>query len=72
MDEASKLANGERHDEAIALCEQVMRLRGPSSAAYYLMGVIQQPAGKRTKAEGVSKRRFILTPGMMKPCLPWP
>jgi chemotaxis protein methyltransferase WspC len=63
LDEASTLANGGRHDEAIAVCEQVMRLRGPNSAAYYLMGVINQAAGKAQRAEECFHKSVYLDPG---------
>ena len=63
LDEASKLANGGRHDEAIAVCEQVMRLQGPTSAAYYLMGVINQAAGKGQRAEECFHKAVYLDPG---------
>ena len=63
LDEASKLANGGRHAEAIALCEQVMRLRGPNSAAYYLMGMINQAAAKGQRAEECFHKAVYLDPG---------
>ena len=63
LDEASKLANRGRHAEAIALCEQVMRLRGPNSAAYYLMGVINQAAAKGQRAEECFHKAVYLDPG---------
>jgi chemotaxis protein methyltransferase WspC len=63
LDEASKLANGGRHDEALAVCEQLVRLRGPNSAAYYLMGVINQAAGKAQRAEECFHKSVYLDPG---------
>jgi chemotaxis protein methyltransferase WspC len=63
LDEASKLANVGRHDEAIAVCEKMMRLQGPSAAAYYLMGVINQAAGKGQRAEECFHKAVYLDPG---------
>jgi chemotaxis protein methyltransferase WspC len=63
LDEASKLANVGRHDEAIAVCEQLVRRHGPSAAAYYLMGVINQAAGKGQRAEECFHKTVYLEPG---------
>lgn len=63
LEQASGLANRGRNDEAIALCEHHLRLRGPSAAAYYLMGVIRQAAGDRRRAEECFHKAVYLDPG---------
>ncbi len=63
LDQASELANHGRHDDAVALCEQFMRQRGPSAAAYYLMGVLHQSAGNRPKGEECFQKAVYLDPG---------
>jgi len=63
LDRASELANLGRHDEAVALCEQFVRQQGPSAPAYYLMGVIHQSVGNRTKGEVCFQKALYLDPG---------
>jgi chemotaxis protein methyltransferase WspC len=63
LDRASELANLGRHDEAVALCEQVVRQEGPSAPAYYLMGVIHQSVGNRTRGEKCFQKAVYLDPG---------
>ena len=63
LDRASELANLGRHDEAVALCEQFVRQQGPSAPAYYLMGVIHQSVGNRTKGEVCFHKALYLDPG---------
>jgi len=58
-----ELANLGRHDEAVALCEQVVRQQGPSAPAYYLMGVIHQSVGNRTRGEECFQKAVYLDPG---------
>jgi chemotaxis protein methyltransferase WspC len=63
LDRASALANLGRHDEAVVLCEQLVRGQGPSAPAYYLMGVILQSTGNRTKGEECLRKAIYLDPG---------
>ena len=63
LDRASELANLGRHDEAVALCEQFVRQQGPSAPAYYLMGVIHQSVGNRTRGEVCFQKALYLDPG---------
>jgi chemotaxis protein methyltransferase WspC len=63
MEEAGRLADLGRHDEAIALCERSLRLQGPTAAAYYLMGVIHQAAGNRPRSEECFHKAVYLDPG---------
>ncbi len=63
LDRASELANLGRHDEALALCEQLLKRQGPSAPAYYLMGVIHQSVGNRTKGEECLQKAVYLDPG---------
>jgi chemotaxis protein methyltransferase WspC len=63
LDRASALANLGQHNEAVALCEELVRRQGPSATAYYLMGVILQSAGDRTKGEECLRKAVYLDPG---------
>ncbi len=63
LDRASELANLGRPDEAVALCEQVVRQQGPNALAYYLMGVIHQSVGNRTRGEECFQKAVYLDPG---------
>jgi chemotaxis protein methyltransferase WspC len=62
LDQASGLANLGRNSEAIALCEQYVRLKGPSAAASYLMGVIHQALGNRRQGEECFHKAAYLDP----------
>lgn len=63
LEQASGLANLGRRDEAVALCEQLVRQQGPSAAAYFLMGVIHQSAGNRMRGEDCLQKAVYLDPG---------
>ncbi len=63
LDQASRLANLGYHGEAVALCEQSLRQHGPTAPAYYLMGVIHQSLGSRTKGEECFQKAVYLDPG---------
>jgi chemotaxis protein methyltransferase WspC len=63
LDRASELANLGYHDEAVALCEQLVRQQGPSAAAYYLMGVIHQSVGNHMRGEECLQKAVYLDPG---------
>ena len=71
LEQAAELANQGRHAEAIAACEQHLRLKGPGAAAYYLMGMICQAAGDRRRAEDCFHKTIYLDPGMTRRCWPW-
>jgi chemotaxis protein methyltransferase WspC len=51
LERASDLANQRRFDEAIRLCQQSIHEDGPTAQAYFLLGIIQQAAGKEPQAE---------------------
>ncbi len=63
LEQAAELANQARHAEAIAACEQHLRLKGPGAAAYYLMGMICQAAGDRRRADDCFRKTIYLEPG---------
>ncbi len=63
LERAAELANLGQHDEAIAACEQHLRTQGPSAAAYYLMGVIHQSGGNRSRGEECFHKAVYLDPG---------
>jgi chemotaxis protein methyltransferase WspC len=62
LDRAAALANLGRFDEAIAACERHLQQKGPSAAAYYLLGMICQAAGARPRAEECFKKTVYLDP----------
>ena len=62
LEQASELANRGRHAEAIAACEQHIRLKGPGASVYYLMGMICQAAGDRRRAEECFHKTVYLDP----------
>jgi chemotaxis protein methyltransferase WspC len=63
LDRATQLANLGRSDEAITLCQQVLRLQGPSPVVYFLMGVIYQSIGDRALGEECFHKTVYLDPG---------
>jgi chemotaxis protein methyltransferase WspC len=62
LDQAALLANQGRFDEAVVACECHLRIKGMSSPAYYLMGMIYQAAGNRTRAEDCFHKTVYLDP----------
>ena len=62
LEQAAELANQGRHAEAIAMCEQHIRQRGPRPSAYYLMGMICQATGDRHRAEDCFHKTVYLDP----------
>jgi chemotaxis protein methyltransferase WspC len=62
LEQAEELANRGRHAEAIAACEQHIRLKGPGASAYHLMGMICQAAGDRRRAEECFHKTVYLDP----------
>ena len=62
LQQAEELANRGRHTEAIAACEQQIRLSGPDASVYYLMGMIYQAAGDRRRAEECFHKTVYLDP----------
>jgi chemotaxis protein methyltransferase WspC len=62
LDQAAELANLGRFDEAVAACERHLQQKSPSAAAYYLLGMICQAAGDRSRAEDCFKKTVYLDP----------
>jgi chemotaxis protein methyltransferase WspC len=62
LDRAAELANLGRFDEAIAACERYLQQKSPSASAYYLLGMICQAAGDRSRAEDCFKKAVYLDP----------
>jgi len=62
LERARERADQGEHDEALALCEQDVARRGPSAAAFHLMGVIHQAAGRRGEAERCFNKAVYLDP----------
>jgi chemotaxis protein methyltransferase WspC len=62
LSQAADLANTGRFDRAIALCERHLQHRGPSAAAFSLLGMIYQSAGDRGRAEDCFHKAVYLDP----------
>lgn len=62
LDDAVLLADQGRHDEAAALCEKLIQQAGPSSSAYFLLGVVRLSVGRRDEAEQCFEKAVYLDP----------
>ena len=62
LDQAAELANRGQFDDAVAVCERHLRVKGFSPPAYYLMGMICQAAGNRPRAEDCFNKTVYLDP----------
>lgn len=62
LEQATELANRGEHDEAIRRVEKHLNAKGPSAAAYYLMGGIAQASGDRDRAEQCFQKAVYLDP----------
>jgi chemotaxis protein methyltransferase WspC len=60
MEEAFSLANRGRLTEAAALCEEEMRVHGPSAAAFYLQGLICSADGRLSAADRFYRKALYL------------
>ena len=62
LDLARERADQGDYDAALAHCERNITSRGPSAAAFHLMGVIHQAAGRRREAERCFNKAVYLDP----------
>ena len=62
LDDAKKLAAESRFDEAAALCDEHLRLHGPSAAAYCLLAGVHDAGGKSDEAEACYRKALYLDP----------
>jgi chemotaxis protein methyltransferase WspC len=62
LDDAVRLADTGRLEEAAALCETCLREVGPSAAAYYLLGLIHDACGNAGKAIHCYRKAQYLEP----------
>jgi chemotaxis protein methyltransferase WspC len=60
LDDAFALADQGRLMEAAALCEEHMRVHGPSASAFYLMGLICSADGRLTAADRCYRKALYL------------
>jgi chemotaxis protein methyltransferase WspC len=62
LERAAESANRGRSNEAIALCQEAISRQGPSAGAYFLMGVIYQSTGNRSKGDESFQKAVYLDP----------
>ena len=62
LNQASELANLGRFQEAVVVCERHIQQKSPTASAYYLLGMIHQATGERSKAEDCFKKTVYLDP----------
>lgn len=60
LDQAEALANRHQYDTATQLCEQSIRIRGPSARAFHLLGMIRNALGDIVQAEQFLSRAVYL------------
>jgi chemotaxis protein methyltransferase WspC len=60
LEEAFALADQGKLAEAAALCEEQMRMHGPSASAFYLMGLICSADGRLTAADRCYRKALYL------------
>jgi len=60
--EAQKWADAGKFDEARAACEACLREHGPASGTYYLLGLIDDAAGRDGQAEAFYRKALYLEP----------
>jgi chemotaxis protein methyltransferase WspC len=60
LERASDLANRHEYEQASQLCDQSIRLRGPSAPAFYLLGMIRHALGDHVHAEQYLSRAVYL------------
>jgi chemotaxis protein methyltransferase WspC len=62
LDTARALVAQSRLDEAAALCDEHLRVHGPSAAAYCLLGGVHDAGGKGDEAEACYRKALYLDP----------
>lgn len=62
LDAARTLVAQSRLDEAAALCDQHLRVHGPSAAVYCLLGGVHDAGGKGDEAEACYRKALYLDP----------
>ena len=63
LDAAQRLADEGRFAEAAKRCEEFLRNQGPSSQAYYLLGLVRDAEGDPRGAETSYRKALYLDPG---------
>lgn len=62
LDQARRLADANRLDEALAECKTQLAAAGPSAAAYSLLGVVHQARGDLEEAGEAFRKALYLDP----------
>ncbi len=60
IERATELANRHEYEQALQLCDQSVRQRGPSAPAFYLLGMIRHALGDHVQAEQYLSRAVYL------------
>jgi chemotaxis protein methyltransferase WspC len=62
LDRATDFANRGHFEQALAVCEQHLRQKGPTAPTYFLMGMVCQAAGNERRAEDCLQKALYLDP----------
>ncbi|HEV7967241.1 MAG TPA: CheR family methyltransferase [Candidatus Acidoferrales bacterium] len=62
LEDVRRLADAGRLTEATVICEDYLEKKGPSSQAYYLMGLMRDAAGDREQATDYYRKVLYLEP----------
>jgi chemotaxis protein methyltransferase WspC len=62
LDDAQRLADQGRFDEAAARCEEHLKAHGPSAAGFYLLGLVRDANGRDAEAESCYRKALYLDP----------
>ena len=62
LDEATRLADQGHFVEAATCCEEHLRRSGPSSTAFYLMGLVRDATGNHAEAASYYRKALYLDP----------
>lgn len=62
LDQAHELANRHQYDMAMQICEQLIRVKGPTAPALFLLGTICNAMGDTERAEKFLGRAVYLDP----------
>jgi chemotaxis protein methyltransferase WspC len=62
LDDARRLANEGRFEEAVSVCDACLRAVGPSADAFCLLGIVRDALGQADEAEAALRKALYLDP----------